>query len=100
MLDMVRRRHPRLATLAPAALRNWPATNVSCRPRVCEGLDFIEQKSLVMTTTTTTPTTTRTIDAVHSCMQGDTSSNPFNYRLATPAYTLPRRIITTGIIFD
>jgi hypothetical protein len=39
----------RLATLAPAASRNWPATNVSCRPWVREGLDFIEQKNLGMT---------------------------------------------------
>jgi hypothetical protein len=61
-MDMVRRRHhPRLATLAPAASRNWPATNVSCSPWLREGLDSIEQKNLAMTTT---------IDALDSFIQG------------------------------
>lgn len=66
MLDMVwRRHHPRLATLAPAALRNWPTTNVFCRSWVCEGIDSMDQKSLVMTTT---------IGAIHSFIHGTQSA--------------------------
>jgi hypothetical protein len=93
MLDMVwRRHHPRLATLAPAALRNWPTTNVFCRSWVCEGIDSMDQKSLVMTTT---------IGAIHSLIHSwETISNPFNCRLWTRACTLPRRIVITGIIFN